>query len=39
MHRYARTLLYGILVFAVYTGISFILGRAGELVSSRQRRP
>lgn len=26
MHRYARTLLYGILAFAVYTGISFILG-------------
>lgn len=26
MHRYARTLLYGILAFAVYAGISFILG-------------
>lgn len=25
MHRYARTLLYGILVFVVYSGISFAL--------------
>ncbi len=26
MHRYAKTLVYGILVFAVYSGISFVLG-------------
>ena len=26
MHRYVRTLLYGILAFAVYAGISFMLG-------------
>jgi len=25
MHRYARTLLYGILAFAVYSAISFVL--------------
>ncbi|MFA7198430.1 MAG: hypothetical protein WC093_03995 [Methanoculleus sp.] len=25
MHRYARTLLYGTLVFVVYSGISFAL--------------
>ena len=35
MHRYARTLLYGILAFAVYSGVSFtVSGRVNWILAA-----